>query len=161
MHRASFVHHQGEIAQIEARTQVMRIFQATVIPGILQTPAYARDLLTKNPKRDDWETPAALAAHVERQTALYDPSRNFEFVIHEAALRARVTTAATLRAQWDRLLLVGSLPNVAMRVLTMDAQLAIIPSATFAMYDMALVIVESLTAETSVRNECDIAIYRH
>jgi predicted transcriptional regulator len=34
--------HQSEIAELDAKTRLFRVFESTVIPGLLQTAEYAR-----------------------------------------------------------------------------------------------------------------------
>jgi transcriptional regulator with XRE-family HTH domain len=158
MHKGGFSNHQSEIAALEARANVIRIYQQSIVPGLLQTAEYARRLLAKLPVPPK-DIGAALAARLERQTALYDTGKRFEFAIAEAALQAQVCDAQTLRAQWDRLSSLISLPNVGIRVLPSIAELSVVPATTFVMFGEELVIVETLTAETFVRDPRDIETY--
>lgn len=77
----------GETAQLEARTGLLSVYQPAAIPGLLQTAAYARRLLSSGPNG----TPADLAERVigrmDRQRVLYDEGKRFQFVIPEAVLR--------------------------------------------------------------------------
>src|SRR2546430_6925406 len=66
-------HLQGEIEQREALARRVRVFQPSVIPGLLQTAEYARRVfgLFHVPYEDD-DLAKAAAARLDRQMALYD-----------------------------------------------------------------------------------------
>ena len=76
-----------EVAELEAKTGLLSNYQPAVIPGLLQTPAYARRVLSAGPQG----APANLGQHVvdriDRQRVLYDEAKRFRFVIPEAVLR--------------------------------------------------------------------------
>jgi hypothetical protein len=61
------------------------------VPGLLQTAEYIRrvfQVFTWDPAgMEPHDTSAALAARLRRQEALYDESRQFDFIVTEAALR--------------------------------------------------------------------------
>src|SRR2546421_10562911 len=67
---------QGEIARMEAKATQIRNFQASVVPGLLQTPGYARTLFEEldevglGARRE--EVARALAVRLDRQTILHD-----------------------------------------------------------------------------------------
>ena len=161
VHRDSFAGHQQEIRDLEARTRLVRVYQPATIPGLLQIPDYTRHLLQRLPGVHVPEAalPAAIASRMERQTALYDASRRFEFVITETALRSRICPDTVLHAQWDRLLAFMTLGNVDIRIIPIEVELPVVASTSFVLFDGELVIVESLTAESVVRDQHDIAIY--
>ena len=64
--------HQDEIAQLDAKTRLFRVFEATVVPGIVQTAGYARYRLAQgitlfNAPND---LDAAIEARAKRQEIL-------------------------------------------------------------------------------------------
>lgn len=159
LHRDSFAGHQLEIRDLEARTRVMRLYQQSLIPGLLQTAEYTRQMLSRWPTGTP-ATPANLAARVERQAVLYDEAKQFHFVINETALRLRLADEGAMRGQWDRLLVLSSLANVEIRILPPDASVELVPSNTFVMFDDEVVLIETVTAETVVHDPRDIDLYR-
>lgn len=111
---------------LEARTGTLSIYQPAVLPGPVQTPAYARRVLSSGPHG----TPADLADRVmnriERQAILYDETKHFRFVIPEAVLRWPFGTPgdpATLddhREQLARVHTVSQRPNVELGILPLQ-----------------------------------------
>lgn len=66
----------------------IRNAETVLIPGLLQTAAYARGVMAET--AEVWGTAdidAAVAARLTRQQVLYDTGKTFDFVITEAALR--------------------------------------------------------------------------
>ena len=70
IHRRAGLHkHQDEIRAVEARTALMRLFQLSAVPGLLQTPEYIRGVL-RNRRLSDEESERTLSARLRRQTVL-------------------------------------------------------------------------------------------
>ncbi|MER5441312.1 helix-turn-helix transcriptional regulator [Streptomyces sp. NPDC002790] len=110
------------IAMEDAATRV-RNWQLSLVPGLLQIPAYTRSLAVNT---GPWETPDfvehAVDVKRQRQKRLYGERPLTWFgVVWEAALRQQVGGPSTMRAQLDHLLDVGELPNVTIQVLPFRA----------------------------------------
>lgn len=106
-------HLQHEVHELERRARILRTFQPSVVPGLLQTAEYMRRVFALfHPPHDPDAIPAALAGRLERQLALYDTGRRFEFLITEAALRWRSGPHRLLIAQLDRVASLSTLENV-------------------------------------------------
>jgi len=114
-------HVQGEARQQEGAATLVRNFQPTVVPGLLQTPEYARALLSIGRTRD---VEAAVAARVARQQILYETGRRFVFLVAEPVLRWPLGGAAVLRAQLDRIVSLARLDAVELAVLPAAATVA-------------------------------------
>ena len=78
---------QPEIADLEARTGTLSIYQPAALPGLLQTAAYARRLFSSGPEGVFPDIAERVMHRLERQRILYDDSKQFRFVIPEAVLR--------------------------------------------------------------------------
>lgn len=102
-------HAQHEALAAERSLDRVRSFQPTVVPGLLQTPEYARAILTTGRTRD---VPAALATRIERQQVLYEEGRRFSYLIAESVLHWPIGGSAILAAQRDRLVSLARLPTV-------------------------------------------------
>ena len=78
--------HQQEIAELDAKTRLFRAFEPTFIPGLLQTPAYARSRFTQSiavfKVRNDIDE--AVQARVQRQEIL-DRTRSCRHLVVTAA----------------------------------------------------------------------------
>ncbi len=158
---------QADILALEARATRIGEFQPAFIPGLLQTAQYARELLVA------WAVDAAqgalgigeadidglVAARMQRQQLLYQPGKQVQIVVLEAALYSRVCSPETLAGQLDRLIAVASLPNVEFGIISFTASLPVFPICSFAIFDTELVWVETLTGEQQVNEPDQIALY--
>jgi transcriptional regulator with XRE-family HTH domain len=95
----------------------IRGFEPLIVPGLLQTPAYARAILSIG-QRPDW-VERAVAARLERQKILFrdepDPPRLW-IVVDEAAIRRQVGGPEVMREQLGHLLDVAVRYNVEIQV---------------------------------------------
>jgi transcriptional regulator with XRE-family HTH domain len=152
-----------EIAQVEREATGLQNFQPAVFPGLLQTAEYARRVVSMLDVAGQQDVAAAVAARVERQTALYDQGRRFEFVLTEGALRWRPGPPELMLAQLDRLLSTMTLPNVAVGVLPQSRRQVVLHTNGFTIFDVpgeAFVLVETLTRELYLHEDGDLAAYR-
>lgn len=76
-----------DTAELEARTGLLSNYQPAAVPGLLQTPAYARRLLSSGPAGVPDDLAQRVMGRMERQRVLYDDDKRFRFVIPEAVLR--------------------------------------------------------------------------
>jgi hypothetical protein len=102
----------------ERRALVLRSIEPLVIPGLLQTEAYARAVLavgTRTRRRLD----EAIAVRLERQSATLDRDEDIQFtaIIAEAALRL---PGAFMKEQLEHFVDIGHRPDVQIRVLPTD-----------------------------------------
>ena len=138
----------------------LRAMQTALVPGLLQTPDYARAvfhlLAALHGSRD---VEAAVHERLRRQDLLYQPARDFRFLITEAALRARLCPPGVHRAQLDRLLVLSGLESVQLAVLPWTAELPKATTHSFDLFGDRLVLVETINAELAIREPDDIAVY--
>jgi transcriptional regulator with XRE-family HTH domain len=162
VHADGLAGRQQEIAALEVSSEVIRNTQH-MVPGILQTAEYARHALSLANVSGQTDVATAVAARMRRQEALYDPSRRFEYVLPEAALRLRLADEpAVMRAQADRLLSLDTLPNVSIAVLPFSVPQPVWPGA-FVLYeipDEPLVVIETLTDEVVIGDKRQVGVYR-
>lgn len=160
-------HLQDDIGHQEAQARVIRVFQPSVVPGLLQTAEYARRVfsLFHIPYSDE-DLAAALAARMDRQLALYDETRRFEFLVTESALRWRPGPPGLLVAQLGRIATLSTLENLSFGVIPHDTEAITFLSHGFAIYDSEnddvppVVSVESVHANLDVRAAEDVALYQ-
>lgn len=109
--RTGFSGRQRAGVALQAGTTRLRAYEPAIVPGLLQTPDYARHVFVNNAafRGGAPDIDAAVQARMKRQEFLYDPDKHFRFLVTEAALRYLVCPLATLRAQLDRLVLVETL----------------------------------------------------
>ncbi|REE97848.1 helix-turn-helix domain-containing protein [Thermomonospora umbrina] len=108
------------LTQYEEQATHHRMWEALLIPGIFQTPDYARAALTVG-MVDDVE--AAFNLRMARQTAVFDRPRvaNISVLLNWVALAQPVGDAETMRGQLARLLELSELPNVSVRIVEKEA----------------------------------------
>jgi transcriptional regulator with XRE-family HTH domain len=100
----------------------IRGFEPLIVPGLLQTPAYARALLSTAQPPDLVER--AMAARMERQKILFraepDPPRLW-VVMDEAVIRRQVGGPEVMREQLEHLLDVAARYNVEIQLVPSSA----------------------------------------
>jgi transcriptional regulator with XRE-family HTH domain len=125
----------------------IRNFEVVSVPGLLQTPDYARyralEAVRVHGAAPDG-VDATVAARMRRQDVLYDTSKAFEFVVTEAAFRLLPCPVPVMLAQLDRLLTASTLSNVTLGVIPFDIELAVMPMLGFLAVD-DLTVLETFT----------------
>ena len=116
-------HAQRRFRDRETAALTVRNFQPSVVPGLLQTPEYARAVLALGRTRD---VEAAVAERVARQRILYEDGRQFSFLLAEPVLHWPVGGLEVLRAQRDRIESLSRLPTVEVAVLPASAAVMVL-----------------------------------
>jgi hypothetical protein len=143
------------------RTKVFKAYCPSVIPGWLQTPAYATALLSAitafHGNLDD--TADAVGARVTRNRVLRDGSHRFALLVEETVLRYRIAEPDVMGEQLRYLLEVADLPWVALGVMPFTAQRDMWPLEQFTVFDDSRVHVELLSAQVAVTVPGEIILY--
>jgi transcriptional regulator with XRE-family HTH domain len=110
------------LADFEAEACALRTYQSQVIPGLLQTPAYADAIFRANLVRDDDEVAQRVEGRMTRQRILHrvDPP-TYLAIIDEAALHRVVGSAEVMREQLRHLTHVAARHNINLYVLPFSA----------------------------------------
>ena len=104
---------------LESAASEIRIYEVSLIPGLLQTEDYARAVIKAgmvNSPAEDIERRVALLMARQPAVVRDDPPKVWA-VLDEAALRRRVGGAGVMRLQLEHLLAQAALPNVAVQVI--------------------------------------------
>lgn len=149
---------QADYNELARNSQLIRHFEMAAIPGLLQTPGYARAMFVEMVRLHGLEVhdvDAAVAMRLQRQQLLYDPSKSFEFLLAEPVLRWLLVPADVMRGQLDRLQTVIGVPNVRFGVVPMGVELTAIPQNSVAIYSGVEVVaaVETFAAESFYRGD--------
>ncbi|MEU2033018.1 helix-turn-helix domain-containing protein [Nocardia amamiensis] len=160
--RMRLPHRQKQSIATEAKANLMRWYEPVVVPGLLQTPPYAEAILRM--VLDFYEDPPGdlepgLAARLERQQVLYRGNHRFYFIIAEQVLHTPVSTADVMLEQLDRLLTAMSLPRVVLGILPTEAAYRTPVMNNFIMFDSRMVQVETISAELTITQPSEIAVY--
>lgn len=153
--------HQDELAELDQKTRLFRVFEATVIPGLLQTAEYARARFAEGARvlRLPNDIDEAVRSRIKRQEILYRPDKRFHFVLTEAALRMRLCSPEVMLGQLDRLVTFSALPNVRLGVIGFETRYATAPWHGFWLYDDDRVLVETYSAALNLAQPPEIALY--
>ncbi len=159
--RAGMARFQHAIREQETEYSIIRNFQSGIIPGLLQTPEYARHRFAPGLKYGGPPTDVdeSVAARMARQQILYRPSTRAHFVLTEAPLRYRLCPLEVLEGQLDRLLGIASMRTVRLGVIPLESQFRSAPLHGFAIYDENEVLVETLTATLTLSETSEISAY--
>ncbi|KAB1142671.1 helix-turn-helix domain-containing protein [Streptomyces luteolifulvus] len=142
-------------------TKSIRGLEVSRVPGLFQTPEYARVIFDANAefRGIPSTTEAAVEVRMRRQEALYDPAKTFRFLVCEAALYHRSCPVDVMAEQLDRLYNLVGQRRVELGILPFGAQLRRTAPHAFWIYDRRLVIVETISEELWLTGEEDIQLY--
>lgn len=157
--RKGFGSLQAQIGALERRTRLVRAFQPSLVPGLLQTAEYAGQALGHVMYSDSNDWARAAQARMDRQAILHQPGRTFRYVITEAALLHWVCPAEVMLAQVDRLRELATLPTVRLGILPQDQRMPTFPHHGFTIYDSERVHVELHTTHLKLTAPADVAVY--
>ncbi|MFF7335875.1 helix-turn-helix domain-containing protein [Streptomyces sp. NPDC008163] len=104
----------------EGRAVELRLYEIGIIPGLLQTPEYARVLANSAVQRGaiaQEQADERVAVLAERQAALVRPKPPMLFVtLDESCIRRPVGGSAVMDAQLERLIEFAELPNTLLQI---------------------------------------------
>jgi transcriptional regulator with XRE-family HTH domain len=108
-----------DLASLEEDAAVIRNFEPSIVPGLLQIPEYTKELIAVGPAKRPHNTKTLVDFRLSRQQALSRPDPPFYMpIITEAVLHNQVGgDPAILRAQIRRLAEAARLDHVDLRVL--------------------------------------------
>ncbi|MDX2294468.1 MULTISPECIES: helix-turn-helix domain-containing protein [Streptomyces] len=108
-----------EWAELEPLAVTLYTFESRMVPGLFQTPAYARTLFEKQiPAMSDDKIESNLVTRVERASILTDrPETIYSFTIEEHAVRRQVASVEVMRAQIDHILTLGERRNIDVQIM--------------------------------------------
>lgn len=162
---------QALYANLEAGARAINEYQMTLLPGLLQIPAFTEVRVRANravyPHHfDPARAPEARAA---RQRVLERPGGpTYEVIIDELAIRRFAAPRETVRAQMDHLVDIGrDRKKVTIRVLPVTASIAghAVPRSPFFTYrypdpdDPVVVAVDTVTSDLVLTDPAEVANY--
>lgn len=165
-----------EFIGLEAEAVSSLQWQADSIPGLLQTDAYARQLSVAYQAVVPTTPPSLIDRFVRsrmiRQERLtHEPALQLSVVLDEAVLLRRVGDRGLMRAQLEHLTEMADLPNIDLRVMPLNRELAL-QAGSFVIMSFGssstteaaslgdVVSTESLNTELHVEGETDTQLYR-
>lgn len=162
---------QFEIRALEATCTRLAEFQPALVPGLLQTPGYAMDVVFApgGPVGDGTHPDDAagiVQQRIARQQILWtggSSGKTCTFVMLAAALHTRVAGPDVMRGQLAHLAAMceGPPPGVTVAIVPFEARVPFPPTSGFALYDEDLVVLEGPGGgEVQVGNPAEVAVYQ-
>ena len=152
---------------LEAEATGIRYFQSTIVPGLMQTPAYARAMHEAGiPKFTQERIDQLIEVRLTRQRVLVrKPPVRLEVILDEAVLHRLVGGAAVMRGQLDRLIELSNEPNVSIQVIAYSAGAHPAMDSTFNILEFtgsvsSVVYVEGLVGWIYVERPPDVDRYQ-
>lgn len=133
---------QRAMATSECAARVIRAYQPSMIPGLLQTPDYARCAFQLAGVTQPQRLERGVAARIERQRILADADKRFIFVLSEFALAYRLGVKQEREQQVDRLLELAERPNIQIGLIPARSAPLALPSPSFYLFDSERVYLE-------------------
>jgi Domain of unknown function (DUF5753) len=162
------VNEYADLIGLEEEARAIRTYQQELVPGLLQTPDYARAVF-----RAGWPTSTAqqidrwAEVRLERQQVLVqsDPLPLLHVVLSEGALRRPVGGREVMREQMEYLLRPRDRANVTIQVLPFDAGVHPAMVGPFTMMtfpdpdDLGIVYVENATGALFLEEPAELRAY--
>ncbi|MEU3402861.1 helix-turn-helix transcriptional regulator [Streptomyces sp. NPDC006670] len=159
----------GPYIGMEAEAAAIRLYEPLVIPGLLQTPDYARAVIAGTiPHATAEQAAARLQVRLRRQDRLgapRDPLRLWA-VLDESALRRVVGSREVMREQLDHLNRLGGRPHITVQVLPHDvgAHPGVLGQFSLLEFtdatDASVVYLERFTSDLYLEKPSDVLLYR-
>jgi transcriptional regulator with XRE-family HTH domain len=152
------------VMQCERSASLITNWSPLIIPGLLQTPDYARALLAASDIKVA-DVDARLVARLERQRILtgHDPVR-LNVIVSELAIREEVGDADVMSDQIDHLLTLAVTSNISVRIVPADIGYYPGKIGMFTLYDFAdetsIVLLEHYHASGFVHDSAGTAPYQ-
>jgi len=159
--------HYADFIGLETDASYIKTWEPTTIPGLLQTPEYARAIMLANPamvspdKLDNF-----INIRLERQARLeHGTDARLDAVIWEIALITTVGNDDVQRGQLVRLLELMTRPNISVQVLPLEAGDQASMCGSFVMFSfgsersVSTVFVENLTSSQYLEEDQELRGY--
>ncbi|MFI2205294.1 helix-turn-helix domain-containing protein [Streptomyces sp. NPDC020192] len=156
-----------DFISLESQASAMRTLETTVVPGLLQTPEYARAVTRAAvPDLDEERLDTLVEVRLARQDVLReDPPLKLCAVLDEAVLRREVGGPEVMTRQLERLLEAARLPQVRLQVLPFGAGAHVGLTGPFVIFsfpstsDLDVVVLDQLTSSLYLERKEDLMAY--
>ncbi|MEV0559361.1 helix-turn-helix transcriptional regulator [Streptomyces sp. NPDC050597] len=157
----------SDFISLESQASVMRTLENSVVPGLLQTPEYAREVTrAAMGGAPDGEVDALVEVRLARQDVLRsNPPLRLSAVLDEAALRRTVGGPEVMARQLDHLREAAQLPHVRIQVLPFGVGAHVGATGPFVIFsfpstsDLDVVVLDHLTSSLYLERKEDLQAY--
>lgn len=156
-----------DFISLESQASAMRTLETSVVPGLLQTPEYARAVTRAAVDGlDDERLDALVEVRLARQDVLRsDPPLKLAAVLDEAVLHREIGGPDVMARQRERLLEAARLPQVRLQVLPFAAGAHVGVTGPFVIFsfsstsDLDVVVLDHLTSSLYLERKEDLEAY--
>ncbi|MFB8004918.1 DUF5753 domain-containing protein [Nocardia sp. NPDC056000] len=158
--RTGMASRQRESNRAASRATFIRNWEPAMMSGLLQTADYAAAVMGNviSFYRIPNDLEDAVTARMERQLILYRRDKKFHFLMGEQALYTTFGDDQVMIAQLDRLYAIIGMPRVTLGIVPRMA-MGLVMVENFFMFDDRLVKVEGHSANISITQPREIALY--
>lgn len=158
-----------DLISLEAEATAVSTWQASAVPGLLQTGDYAREYIrtTLMGEGEQSKVDALVEVRLGRQAVLTRENPvTLWAIIAESALQTKITGDGVMRDQLSRLLHMSKRPNINIQVMPNDAPLHVGQVGSYHLFgfddrpDLDVVHTESLTSSMYVEDRAQVGVYR-
>ncbi|MER6199013.1 helix-turn-helix transcriptional regulator [Streptomyces sp. NPDC001586] len=158
----------GAYIGLEAEAAAIRVYEPLVIPGLLQTRAYARAVIAGTiPHATAEQAATRLQVRMRRQNRLREPGKPLRLwiVLDESALRRVVGSREVMHEQLDHVTRLSAQPRVTLQVLRHDVGAHPGVSGQFSLLEFAdaadptVVYLERFTSDLYLEKRSDVRRY--
>ncbi|MCZ4511305.1 helix-turn-helix transcriptional regulator [Streptomyces sp. ActVer] len=157
----------SDFISLESQASAMRTLENSVVPGLLQTPEYAREVtLAAVDGAPDDKVDALVEVRLARQDVLRsNPPLRLSAVLDEAALRRTVGGPGVMARQLEHLGEAAQLPHVRIQVLPFGVGAHVGVTGPFVIFsfpstsDLDVVVLDHLTSSLYLERKEDLQAY--
>ncbi|MBT2229384.1 helix-turn-helix transcriptional regulator [Nonomuraea sp. NEAU-A123] len=151
---------------LEAEASTIRNYEQSLVPGLLQTEAYARSVTTAfRPGDSSEETDRLVSVRLKRQERLDDSAFELSAILGEAVIRQSIGTPAIMAEQLSYLAKASRKPNIMVQVLPFRAGGHPALTGSFSIVgfpaysDMDVVYLENMTSAVYLEEASEVRSY--
>ncbi|MBO4256093.1 helix-turn-helix domain-containing protein [Streptomyces griseorubiginosus] len=156
-----------DFISLESQASAMRTLETSVVPGLLQTPEYARAVTRAAVGGlDDERLDALVEVRLARQDVLRaDPPLELSAILDEAVLHREIGGPDVMARQRQRLMEAARLPQVRLQVLPFTAGAHVGITGPFVIFsfsstsDLDVVVLDHLTSSLYLERKEDLQAY--
>jgi len=147
----------------EERATAIRVFQPSLVPGLLQTSEYARGVVGQYGALFQNSSPGkvneAVLERLARQRILDNPSKSFTFLLMEPVLEYPTVPPIHMASQLRKMREAIRRPNVTLLVIESGRDLPYPAMHGFQLFDDSRVLVETVTTVFKSTAPADLRLY--
>lgn len=149
---------QERLLRIEASTEHLTTFTPTVVPGLLQTEAYLRELIAYRGLPDE-KVEAFIAGRLNRQRLLENPTHRFTLITTTGALGWRAGTTEQMTEQVEHITRQSQRANVRIGIIPWGTRADVFPLVGWDLHDRRLVVYGTPDSTTILTEPRDLERY--